>query len=117
MRMLLIVTALFAFAAHAEPKRTAKETTKPAAAKEAVEAQHLETKVIEPKTIELATPELEIKVKDASESDLERKLAKRQAKTQSKDQNVMREPVQLKLDDPSAQDAPAPTSATVANKP
>lgn len=117
MRMLLIVTALFAFAAHAEPKRSAKEPTKPAANKEAVEVQHLEPKVIEPKEIALAAPELELKVKDTSESDLERKLAKRQAKAQSSEQNVMREPVQLKLDDPAAQAAPAPTSATVANKP
>ena len=113
MRTLLIATALLAaFAAHAEPKRAAKEPVKPAAAKEA-DLQQFQPKAIEAKTIELATPELEIKTKDVNDSALERKLAKRQAKAQSTESNVMREPVQLKLDDPTA----APAAASDASKP
>lgn len=116
MRTLIITTAMLtAFAAHAEPKRSAKEPVKPIAAKEAqATAPQFQPKTIEAKPIELATPELEIKTKDLSDAALDKKLAKRKSKAQVTDASVMREPVQLKLDDAPA---PAPSAATTASKP
>lgn len=114
MRTLIISAALLsAFAAHAEPKRSAREAVKPAAASAPAEYQ---PKVIEAKPIELATPELEIKTKDVSDAALDKKLAKRKTKAQSGEANVLREPAALKLDD-AAPAATAPTSATATAKP
>ena len=120
MRTLIIATALLAAAAaHAEPKRSAKEPVKPVAAREApVAVAEFQPKLIEAKPIELTTPELEIKTKDLSDAALDKKLAKRKSKELTSGANVMREPVQLKLDEPAPTPAPtAATSATTANKP
>ena len=109
MRTLIISAALLtAFAAHAEPKRSAKEA-------QSAESR-FQPKSFETKPIELAAPELELKTRELSDAALDKKLAKRKSKSQSGEANVMREPVQLKLDDP----APAvaePTRATTATKP
>ena len=120
MRTLIITAALLtAFAAQAEPKRSAKEPIKPLDAREAqVPAPAFQPKMIEPKTIDLAMPSLEIKTKDVSDAALDKKLAKRKSTAQSSEANVMREPVQLKLDDAApAPTSAAPASATAANKP
>ena len=117
MRTLLIATALLsAFAAHAEPKRAAAPAVKKEAA---VDPQAYQPKVIEAKPIELASPEIEIeiKTKDISETGLDKKVAKRMSKSATSEASVLREPVQLKLDDPSAPASTAPTSANTANKP
>ena len=112
MRTLIITAALLtAFAAQAEPKRSAKEPAKPLAAKEAqVVVPQFQPKMIEPKAIEVAAPELEIKTKDLSDAALDKKLAKRKSKAGASEANVLREPVQLKLDEA----APAPASAAPA---
>ena len=110
MRTLLIATALLsAFAAHAEPKRAAAPAVKKEAA---VDPQAYQPKVIEAKPIEL-----EIKTQDISETGLDKKVAKRMSKSATSEASVLREPVQLKLDDPSAPASTAPTSANTANKP
>jgi hypothetical protein len=108
MRTLIISAALLsAFAAHAEPKRSATEPAKPAAAQ-------YQPKVIEAKPIELATPELEIKTKDVSDAALDKKLAKRKTKAQSGEANVLREPAPLKLEEAAPA---AAASATATAKP
>jgi hypothetical protein len=125
MRTLLIATALLsAFAAHAEPKRVSQGPLKPivlekpAKKEAAVDPQAYQPKVIEAKPIELATPELEIKTKDLSDSSLDKKLAKRLSKSTAGDASVLREPAQIKFDEPAPTPAPtAATSATTANKP
>jgi hypothetical protein len=115
MRTLIFSAALLtAFAAHAEPKRSAKEAVRPAAAPAA--AAQFQPKLIEAKPIELTTPELEIRTKDVSDAALDKKLAKRKSKSQSGEANVLREPAPLKLDD-AAPAAAAPTSATTTAKP
>jgi hypothetical protein len=125
MRTLLIATALLStFAAHAEPKRVSHGPLKPIVLEKtdkksaAVDPQAYQPKVIEAKPLELATPELdlEIKTKDSAETNLDKKVAKRLSKSAVSDASVMREPVQLKLDEPAPTPAPA-TSATTANKP
>ncbi len=111
MRTLIIISALLtATAVNAEPKRSAKEPVKPLDVKEAQAA--FQPKTIETKPIEFAAPELELKTKDLSDAALDKKLAKRNAKTHSGEANVLREPVQLKVDETVA--APA---ATTANQP
>ena len=110
MRTLIISAALLtAFAAHAEPKRSAKESVRSP-------APQFQPKAIETKPIELAVPELEMKTRELSDAALDKKLAKRRSKSQSGEANVMREPVQLKLDD-AAPAVAEPTRATTATKP
>lgn len=123
MRTLIVTAALLiAFSAHAEPKRSAKETIKPIDAKEAQVA----APEFQPKAIEIAAPEFELKTKDLSDMALDKKLATRKSKVKSGEASVLREPVQLKIDAAVAApvaphgggEAPtAPAAATTANKP
>lgn len=113
MRTLIIATAfLAAAAAQAEPKHSARDTSKPVAAKSAAPAQTFEPRLIELKPIEMVAPALEIETREVSTAALDKKLASRANNTKSMEERTLREPSKAPASDAAAA-TNAPTAAAI----